>query len=125
MIIMASGKNVPLDGFNHQAMNTKLSIAVTGNFVNNKTKDEQAVEEISGLSKQYNQAFFSSIEKDMGIALENIVYYKGETHYFVMTASKNSLLNRGVLIENSSNRKSLMASTNVDNDKLHSTIQNE
>lgn len=32
-----------------------------------------------------------------GIDLENIVYYKDDTHYFVMTAKKNSLLKKGVI----------------------------
>lgn len=34
-----------------------------------------------------------------GIDLENIVYYKDSTHYFVMTAKKQSLLDKGVIIE--------------------------
>lgn len=33
-----------------------------------------------------------------GIDLENIVYYKDNTHYFVMTAKKQSLLDKGVII---------------------------
>jgi hypothetical protein len=33
-----------------------------------------------------------------GIDLENIVYYKDETHYFVMTAKKQSLIDKRVLI---------------------------
>ena len=32
-----------------------------------------------------------------GIDLENIVYYKDDTHYFVMTAKKQSLLKKGVI----------------------------
>lgn len=32
-----------------------------------------------------------------GIDLENIVYYKDDTHYFVMTAKKQCLLRLGVL----------------------------
>lgn len=32
-----------------------------------------------------------------GIDLENIVYYKDDTHYFVMTAKKESLLKKGVI----------------------------
>lgn len=32
-----------------------------------------------------------------GIDLENIVYYKDDTHYFVMTAKKQCLLQLGVL----------------------------
>lgn len=34
-----------------------------------------------------------------GVDLENIVYYKDETHYFVMCAKKQSLLEKGVIIE--------------------------
>lgn len=34
-----------------------------------------------------------------GIDLENIVYYKDDTHYFVMTAKKKSLLKKGVIKE--------------------------
>lgn len=33
-----------------------------------------------------------------GIDLENIVYYRDNTHYFVMTAKKQSLLDKGVII---------------------------
>jgi hypothetical protein len=44
--------------------------------------------------------FFSipqELNAETGIDLENIVYYKGDTHYFVMTAKKESLLKKGVL----------------------------
>lgn len=34
-----------------------------------------------------------------GIDLENIVYYKDDTHYFVMTAKKQCLLRLGVLLQ--------------------------
>lgn len=34
----------------------------------------------------------------LGIDLENIVYYKDDTHYFVMTAKKQSLLEKGVIL---------------------------
>ena len=37
------------------------------------------------------------LRADTGIDLENIVYYKDDTHYFVMTAKKDSLLKKGVL----------------------------
>lgn len=31
--------------------------------------------------------------------MENIVYYKDDTHYFVMTAKKQSLLDKGVILQ--------------------------
>jgi hypothetical protein len=34
----------------------------------------------------YNQQFFNDLNTKYGIDLENLVYYRGETHYFVMTA---------------------------------------
>lgn len=39
------------------------------------------------------------MRESTGIDLENIVYYKDDTHYFVMTAKKQSLLDRGVIID--------------------------
>ena len=43
--------------------------------------------------------FFKDLNSSAGIDLENIVYYKDETHYFVMTAKKHSLLYKGVLLQ--------------------------
>jgi len=45
----------------------------------------------------FNQGFFQDLKDMTGIDLENIVYYKDETHYFVMCAKKHSLLNKGVI----------------------------
>lgn len=45
-----------------------------------------------------------------GIDLENIVYYKDDTHYFVMTAKKQSLLEKGVILHVSARRNLLFAS---------------
>ena len=57
---------------------------------------EAGVEEISGVAYQYNPRFFEDLYEQYGVRLENIVYYKDETHYFVMTALKSSLLAQGV-----------------------------
>ena len=43
--------------------------------------------------------FFKDLNSSAGIDLENIVYYKDETHYFVMTAKRHSLLYKGVLLQ--------------------------
>ena len=61
------------------------------------------VDEIPGLSQIYHQIngyqdLFRNLD-NANIVLENIVYYKDKTHYFVMTAKKASLLKRGVLKE--------------------------
>ena len=74
-----------------------MAIAITANFANNRTTAEAVVEEISGVAFVYKQDFFNRLYEELGIALENIVYYKDETHYFVMTTKKHSLLDRKVL----------------------------
>ena len=74
-----------------------MAIAITANFVNKNTMEERRVAEIPGLSKQYDLEFFRQMEAETGIRLENIVYYKDLTHYFVMTVKKDSLVRKGVI----------------------------
>ena len=60
-----------------------------------RTEAEGQIEEISGVAFIFNQKFFNDLFEAKGIDLENIVYYKDETHYFVMTAKKQSLIDKG------------------------------
>lgn len=69
------------------------------NFINYGYVEEAHVEEISGVGSVFNQPYFEQISKTLGIELENLVYYKDETHYIVMTIKKRSLLAKGVLIK--------------------------
>ena len=84
-------------GFKRKEFRGKLAIAITANFKNRRTTAEAVVEEISGVAFVYKQDFFNSLYEELGIALENIVYYKDATHYFVMTAKKHSLIDKGVI----------------------------
>uniref|UniRef100_A0AAY4B2I3 FAD-binding domain-containing protein n=1 Tax=Denticeps clupeoides TaxID=299321 RepID=A0AAY4B2I3_9TELE len=95
-ISAGGGRYVP-EGFRIKELRGKLAIGITANFTNHHTKAEAQVPEISGVARIYNQAFFQDLDRVMGIDLENIVYYKDDTHYFVMTAKKKSLLERGVI----------------------------
>lgn len=97
VVIGADGKQNSLPGFHSKEFRAKLALAITANYVNSFTKQESSVPEISGVSYVYRQSFFDNLSNSLGIELENIVYYKDETHYFVMTAKKNSLLQKGVL----------------------------
>lgn len=55
--------------------------------------------EVEDISTLLFQKYFNDLNDAKGIDLENIVYYKDETHYFVMTAKKQSLLEKGVIIK--------------------------
>ncbi|KAL7058740.1 hypothetical protein AAHC03_013686 [Spirometra sp. Aus1] len=105
-MIGAAGKSNSCLDFPRKELRCRLAIAVTANFVNYNTADEARVEEISGVASIFNQQYFSLLSKTLGIELENLVYYKDETHYFVMTAKKHSLLSKGVLKKASSRQLS-------------------
>jgi len=118
VLIGADGKRNTLAGFKRKEFRGKLAIAITANFIHKHSEAEGRVEEISGVAFIFNQKFFNDLNAALGISLENIVYYKDETHYFVMTAKKQSLLNKGVLIENHPDPSALLASDNINQEAL-------
>ena len=78
IIVGASGSKCVIDGFKRFALDARLAIAITANFVNKWTREENLVEEIGGLGRQYDQDFFKDMANEVGVDLENIVYYKDE-----------------------------------------------
>ena len=97
IMVGADGKKYVLPGFRTKEFRPKLAIAITANFINHYTQEEARVPEISGIAYIYHQEFFNNLRDHLGIELENLVYYKDETHYFVMTTKKQSLLAKKVL----------------------------
>ncbi|XP_061718849.1 F-actin-monooxygenase MICAL3-like [Cydia pomonella] len=98
VLLGADGKRNTLHGFKRKEFRGKLAMAITANFINRHSEQEASVPEISGVAFIFNQKFFKELYEVTGIDLENIVYYKDDTHYFVMTAKKPSLLDKGVLL---------------------------
>uniref|UniRef100_A0A0M3IV95 FAD_binding_3 domain-containing protein n=1 Tax=Ascaris lumbricoides TaxID=6252 RepID=A0A0M3IV95_ASCLU len=117
-LIGADGKRNTVPGFPKREMRGKLAIGITANFVNRRTPQEEKVQEISGVAYIFNQQFFKEMKEATGADLENIVYYKDETHYFVMCAKKQSLIEKGVIIEDNEDVSLLLAPSNVDQEKL-------
>ncbi|XP_036376457.1 protein-methionine sulfoxide oxidase mical3a isoform X3 [Megalops cyprinoides] len=114
VIIGADGRRNTLPGFRRKEFRGKLAIAITANFINRNTTAEAKVEEISGVAFIFNQKFFQDLREATGIDLENIVYYKDDTHYFVMTAKKQSLLEKGVILHDYVDTELLLSRGNVD-----------
>ncbi|XP_073400201.1 F-actin-monooxygenase MICAL3 isoform X10 [Dendrobates tinctorius] len=118
VIIGADGRRNTLAGFRRKEFRGKLAIAITANFINRNTTAEAKVEEISGVAFIFNQKFFQELREATGIDLENIVYYKDDTHYFVMTAKKQSLLEKGVILQDYADTEMLLSRANVDQEAL-------
>ncbi|CAG0890093.1 unnamed protein product [Darwinula stevensoni] len=118
VLVGADGKRNTLQGFKRKEFRGRLAIAITANFINRHTEAEARVEEISGVAFIFNQKFFKDLNEATGIDLENIVYYKDETHYFVMTAKKHSLICKGVILHDYPDTAKLLAPENVDREAL-------
>ncbi|XP_022621042.1 F-actin-methionine sulfoxide oxidase MICAL2 isoform X3 [Seriola dumerili] len=118
VVVGADGRRNTLEGFKRKEFRGKLAIAITANFINRNTTAEAKVEEISGVAFIFNQKFFLDLKEETGIDLENIVYYKDNTHYFVMTAKKQSLLEKGVVINDYIDIQKLLSSENVNQEAL-------
>ncbi|XP_063910591.1 F-actin-monooxygenase Mical isoform X3 [Zophobas morio] len=118
VVIGADGKRNTLQGFKRKEFRGKLAIAITANFINKRTEAEARVEEISGVAFIFNQKFFKELYEATGIDLENIVYYKDETHYFVMTAKKPSLIEKGVIKQDLADTERLLSLENVNREAL-------
>ncbi|XP_062446842.1 F-actin-monooxygenase MICAL3 isoform X11 [Rhea pennata] len=118
VIIGGDGRRNTLEGFRRKEFRGKLAIAITANFINRNTTAEAKVEEISGVAFIFNQKFFQDLREATGIDLENIVYYKDDTHYFVMTAKKQSLLDKGVIRHDFADTELLLSRENVDQEAL-------
>jgi len=107
--------------FERKVLQGSRAIGITANFVNTSTPAENKIQEF-GILRVYNQQFFSGLNKKYNIDLENLVYYRGETHYFVMTAMVKSLTDKQVLKEVPSDSALLLARDNVDTQKLRSFV---
>ncbi|XP_053108843.1 F-actin-monooxygenase MICAL3 isoform X5 [Hemicordylus capensis] len=118
VIIGGDGRRNTLEGFRRKEFRGKLAIAITANFINRNTTAEAKVEEISGVAFIFNQKFFQDLREATGIDLENIVYYKDDTHYFVMTAKKQSLLDKRVILHDYADTELLLSRENVDQEAL-------
>ena len=118
LIFCAAGCNIPegLGSFSKKKPEFKMAIAVTANFKRG-LDNEKNVEEIPGLARQNKMEYFKELEERYNVGLENIVYFKDMTNYFVMTVKKDSLLKNGILKEDVS-KEGLLDKDNQNMDAL-------
>eukprot|EP00933_Yihiella_yeosuensis_P006060 TRINITY_DN110707_c0_g1_i1.p1 TRINITY_DN110707_c0_g1~~TRINITY_DN110707_c0_g1_i1.p1 ORF type:complete len:592 (+),score=119.03 TRINITY_DN110707_c0_g1_i1:70-1845(+) len=100
-------------GFESSFTQFSKSIGVTFNFEKSANPEETRLKEFSR-SKQFYGKWFQEVEQRTGVSLENFVYFKDETHYFVMAASHQSLIAAGVLKEEKPTPRELVSSQNQD-----------
>jgi len=92
------------------------AIGIAANFQNLRSETELALQESSKTSYLFQELFNNFASN--GYDLENLVYYRGETHYFVMTAKKQSLVNAGVILNSDLDKKTILQHSNINREKL-------
>ncbi|OWZ07400.1 hypothetical protein PHMEG_00020215 [Phytophthora megakarya] len=123
-ILGATGVNDQLAepaGINRFVFSQKESLGIVCYFPNLETPEEMKVKEFSWTAQLKHHMLHRM--RDVGIDLENIVYFRGEMHYLVMTPKRQNLLARGVVKQNPPHSKDLVESTNVSQRCLHAFVK--
>jgi len=129
MLVLASGANSQLSesvGLRSVALGLRgkgSAIGVVANFVHGRDARQMALRQFAW-ARQFNMPLFARLEKETAMDLENIVYYKGQSHhYMVMTPTKKSLLRNSVLREGRPAGQRLLHGSNVDVQRLGCMVQ--
>ncbi|KRX77410.1 Protein-methionine sulfoxide oxidase MICAL2, partial [Trichinella sp. T6] len=119
VLIDASGKQSTVTGFSYKEFQGRFSIGITANFINNNNKMERLMNEcVYDMSYFNGLNFLRKLKANAGIELENFTYHKGDMHHFTMTAKKQNLLNRGIIVKNADQDLKLLDEKNICHEKL-------
>ncbi|KAG6622806.1 methionine sulfoxide oxidase MICAL3 protein [Phytophthora cinnamomi] len=122
-ILGATGVNDQLAepaGINRFVFCKTESLGIVCYFPNLETPDEMKVKEFSWTAQLKHQMLNKL--RDVGIDLENIVYFRGEMHYMVMTPKRHNLLIRGVVKRNYTDSKDLVRKENINQIAFHGFV---
>lgn len=108
-------------GIKRFVFSRKEAIGIVCYFPNLGTTEEKKVGEFSW-TIQFKQQMFARM-RERGVDLENIVYYRGEMHYLVMTPKRANLVKQGVLKFDYPNTSDLVMDSNVDKNALHMYVE--
>ncbi|KAG6602744.1 MICAL-like protein [Phytophthora cinnamomi] len=119
-VLGASGTNDKLAepaGINRFVYSNKEALGIVCYFPNLGTSDEVKAKEFSWTTFRHHPMLDKL--REIGFDMENVVYYRGEMHYIVMTPKRQNLLDRRVLYQNRSDPTDLVKDDNVNKIVLH------
>jgi hypothetical protein len=105
--VVAQEGETPL--FELKKVQYSQALGMVTHFQNNSTVEENCIQEQGGIARQFNMEMFDSLQRTTMCELENVVYYRGESHYWVMTPTTESLEKTGVLTKLAPTRDQLLA----------------
>jgi len=90
-------KSQGLDFQQNASLRKEAALGLIANYPNRQSADEKGRRQFS-FARQFMEEKFRECERQTGVSLENIVCYIGpQTHYFVMTPSRRSLIKLGIV----------------------------
>ena len=104
-------------GFERKHFKAGTALGLTFNYANTRSAEEVQVEEVNW-AKHFHQVWFQELKAATSVEFENIVYFRGETHYIVCTPRKEDLLAVGVLTQPQPDVRTLLSAPNVDGTHL-------
>ncbi|EGZ17859.1 hypothetical protein PHYSODRAFT_545333 [Phytophthora sojae] len=113
-VLGASGTNDTLAepaGINRFVYSSKEELGIVCYFPNLGTSDESKAKEFSWTTQRKHPMLDKL--REIGFDMENVVYYRGEMHYIVMTPKRQNLLDRRVLSQNRPSATDLVMDDNL------------
>ncbi|KAG1709028.1 hypothetical protein DVH05_022658 [Phytophthora capsici] len=108
-------------GIHRFEYSNKESLGIVCYFPNLGTSDETKAKEFSWTARQ-KHAMLDKL-REVGLDLENVVYYRGEMHYLVMTPKRRNLLELHVVNEDRVTPADLVKDENINNSALHEFVK--
>ncbi|ETP49384.1 hypothetical protein F442_05076 [Phytophthora nicotianae P10297] len=123
-VLSASGTSDKLAkpaGINRFVYSNKESLGIVCYFPNLGTSDETKAKEFSWTA-QLKHPMLDKL-REFGFDLENVVYYRGEMHYLVMTPKRQNLVDFRVVNEDRPSTTDLVMDDNINNSALHQFVK--
>ncbi|KAI9988141.1 hypothetical protein PInf_024402 [Phytophthora infestans] len=123
-VLGAAGTNDKLAkpaGINRFVYSDKEALGIVCYFPNFGTSDEVKAKEFSWTTQQKHPMLDKL--RDIGLDLENIVYYRGEMHYLVMTPKRQNLRELHVVNEDRPSSTDLVMDDNINNSALYEFVK--
>ncbi|KAG3119725.1 hypothetical protein PI125_g1717 [Phytophthora idaei] len=108
-------------GISRFVYSNKEALGIVCYFPNLGTSDETKAKEFSWTA-QLKHPMLDKL-REIGLDLENVVYYRGEMHYLVMTPKRQNLVGLHVVNEDRPSSTDLVMDYNINNSALHEFVK--
>jgi len=113
VVVGASGTNFCLEGFNRGRNEGPETLTVTASFKNEGRPEESFMSDLPRMDRKVHGQFFKDLEMELKFEIENLTYYRDETHFFQFEVKPEVLLRKGILKENSECMNRLLSKSNI------------